>query len=424
MKGHFMEGITLMAKHEKTPEELFAEQFVKQLQPKTVEDVENGLKSIFGPIFESMLQGELTAHLGYDSNDHQPKETTNRRNGSTKKTLKSSVGEIPIKSPRDRDGTFEPVLVPKRKTDISGLEQKVLAMYGKGMSQRDIADIIDDIYGFRLSPQQISIITDSVIEEMTKWQERALKKMYTFMFVDCLYVSIRTDFETKKHAVYCIVAYDLDGRKDILGLWIDETENKHQWLQIFDELKKRGVEDVAFISMDGLPGLEEGAKTIFPKAVIQRCIVHLVRNSIKYIPAKHYKEFTANLKLIYQAPNKKVALLEFEKFKERWAEYPGAIRVWDSNWKHVEQLYNYTDAIRRVMYTTNTIESINSSFRKVTKKGTFPDETAVLKVLYLRVLELYEKWQDKAYRNWPIIRNQLILIEDLGERIDYYEQFE
>lgn len=419
-----MEGITLMAKHEKTPEELFAEQFVKQLQPKTVEDVENGLKSIFGPIFESMLQGELTAHLGYDSNDHQPKETTNRRNGSTKKTLKSSVGEIPIKSPRDRDGTFEPVLVPKRKTDISGLEQKVLVMYGKGMSQRDIADIIDDIYGFRLSPQQISIITDSVIEEMTKWQERALKKMYTFMFVDCLYVSIRTDFETKKHAVYCIVAYDLDGRKDILGLWIDETENKHQWLQIFDELKKRGVEDVAFISMDGLPGLEEGAKTIFPKAVIQRCIVHLVRNSIKYIPAKHYKEFTANLKLIYQAPNKKVALLEFEKFKERWAEYPGAIRVWDSNWKHVEQLYNYTDAIRRVMYTTNTIESINSSFRKVTKKGTFPDETAVLKVLYLRVLELYEKWQDKAYRNWPIIRNQLILIEDLGERIDYYKQFE
>lgn len=419
-----MEGITLMAKHEKTPEELFAEQFVKQLQPKTVEDVENGLKSIFGPIFESMLQGELTAHLGYDSNDHQPKETTNRRNGSTKKTLKSSVGEIPIKSPRDRDGTFEPVLVPKRKTDISGLEQKVLAMYGKGMSQRDIADIIDDIYGFRLSPQQISIITDSVIEEMTKWQERALKKMYTFMFVDCLYVSIRTDYETKKHAVYCIVAYDLDGRKDILGLWIDETENKHQWLQIFDELKKRGVEDVAFISMDGLPGLEEGAKTIFPKAVVQRCIVHLVRNSIKYIPSKHYKEFTANLKLIYQAPNKKVALLEFEKFKERWTEYPGAIKVWDSNWKHVEQLYNYTDAIRRVMYTTNTIESINSSFRKVTKKGTFPDETAVLKVLYLRVLELYEKWQDKAYRNWPIIRNQLILIDDLGERIEYYEKFE
>ena len=419
-----MEGTTLMAKREKTPQEIFADKFVSELQPKTVEDVEEGLKSIFGPIFESMLKGELSAHLGYESNDHNPKETTNRRNGSTNKTLKSTLGEIPIKSPRDRDGSFNSKLVPKRQTDISGIEKKVLAMYGKGLSQRDIADIINEIYGFQLSAQQISIITDTVVEEMTKWQERALKKMYSFMFVDCLYVSIRTEFETKKHAVYCIVAYDLDGRKDILGLWIAETESKNQWLLIFDELKKRGVEDVAFISMDGLPGLEEATKTIFPKAVVQRCIVHLVRNSIKYVPAKRYKEFTANLKQIYQAPNKKVALLEFEKFKERWAEYPGAVKVWDSNWHHVEQLYNYTDAIRKMMYTTNTIESINSSFRKVTKKGTFPDETAVLKVLYLRVLKLYDKWQDKAYRNWPIIRNQLILIDDLGDRISYYEQFE
>lgn len=419
-----MKGTTLMAKREKTPQEIFADKFVSELQPKTVEDVEEGLKSIFGPIFESMLKGELSAHLGYESNDHNPKGTTNRRNGSTNKTLKSTLGEIPIKSPRDREGSFNSKLIPKRQTDISGIEKKVLAMYGKGLSQRDIADIINEIYGFQLSAQQISIITDTVVEEMTKWQERALKKMYSFMFVDCLYVSIRTEFETKKHAVYCIVAYDLDGRKDILGLWIAETESKNQWLLIFDELKKRGVEDVAFISMDGLPGLEDATKTIFPKAVVQRCIVHLIRNSLKYVPAKRYKEFTSNLKQIYQTPNKKVALLEFEKFKERWAEYPGAVKVWDSNWHHVEQLYNYTDAIRKMMYTTNTIESINSSFRKVTKKGTFPDETAVLKVLYLRVLELYDKWQDKAYRNWPIIRNQLILIDDLGDRISYYEQFE
>lgn len=419
-----MEGITQMAKHEKTPQEKFAEQFVAELQPKSVADIEEGLKSIFGPIFESVLKGELSAHLGYESNDHAPKETENRRNGSTKKTLKSSMGEIPINSPRDRDGSFNSALVPKRQTDISGIESKIIALYSKGMSQRDIADVIADIYGFQLSAQQISIITDHVVDDMLKWQERPLKKMYSFMYVDCLYVSIRTEYVTKKHAVYCIVAYDLDGRKDILGLWINESENKHQWLQIFDELKKRGVEDVAFISMDGLPGLEEGARTIFPKAVVQRCIVHLVRNSIKYIPAKSYKEFTANLKLIYQAPNKKVALLEFEKFKERWSDYPGAIKIWENNWQHIEQLYNYTDSIRQMMYTTNTIESINSSFRKVTKKGSFPDEQAVLKVLYLRVLELYEKWQDKAYRNWPIIRNQLILIDDLGDRIAYYEQFE
>lgn len=419
-----MEGTTLMAKKEKTPQELFAEEFVSKLHPQTVKDVEDGLKSILGPIFESMLNGEMSAHLGYGPNDHGPKSTNNRRNGSTRKTLKSSVGEIPINSPRDRDATFNSQLIPKRQTDISGIEQKVLAMYAKGMSQRDISDIIEDIYGFRLSAQQVSIITDSVLEEMAKWQERALKKMYSFLFVDCLYVSIRTEFETKKHAVYCIVAYDLDGRKDILGLWIDESENKNQWLQIFDELKCRGVEDIAFISMDGLPGLEDAAKSIFPKAVIQRCIVHLIRNSIKYIPSKNYKEFTANLKLIYKAPNKKVALLEFEKFKERWSDYPGAIRVWESNWHHVEQLYNYTGAIRKIMYTTNTIESINSSFRKVTAKGTFPNEQSVLKVLFLRVLELYDKWKDKAYPNWPIIRNQLLLIDDLGDRISHYEQFE
>ena len=419
-----MEGTTLMAKHEKTPEEVFAEQFVKELQPQSVEDIENGLKKIFGPIFESILKGELEAHLGYESNNHDPKETANRRNGYTKKTLKSSAGEIPIKSPRDRDGTFNSALVPKRKTDISGLEDKVIAMYAKGMSQRDITDIIDDMYGFKLSAAQISIITDSAAEEYLKWQERPLKKMYAFLFVDCLYVSIRTEYETKKHAIYTIVSYDLDGRKDILGLWIAETENKNQWLQIFDELKRRGMEDVAFISMDGLPGLEEAAQRIFPKAVIQRCIVHLVRNSIKYIPSKLRKEFATNLKLIYKAPNKKVALLEFEKFKERWCDYPGAVSVWENSWNHVEQLYNYTEPIRKIMYTTNTIESINSSFRKVTHKGVFPTEKSVFKILYLRILELYDKWQDKCYPNWPIIRNQLILIDDLGERIAKYEIYE
>lgn len=420
-----MEGNTTLAKKkEPTPQEQFAKDFVKTFSPKTVGDVEEGLKSIFGPIFESMLQGEMDYHLGYSSNDHTPKDTDNRRNGYTNKTLKGKVGEIPIKSPRDRNASFSPELIPKRTTDISDIEEKVIAMYAKGLSQRDIQDIINDIYGFEISPEKISVITDSVLDEMIKWQERPLKRFYSFMFVDCLYVNIRTEFETKKHAVYVILAYDLDGRKDILGLWISETENKHQWLQIFDELKRRGIEDVAFISMDGLPGLEEGAKSIFPKAVVQRCIVHLIRNSIKYIPAKLYKEFSANLKLLYKAPNKKVALLEFEKFKERWHDYPGAIKVWESNWSHVEQLYNYTDTIRKIMYTTNTIESVNASFRKVTHKGTFPTETSVLKVLYLRVLELYGKWQDKSYPNWPMIRNQLILIDDLGERISYYEQFE
>ena len=420
-----MEGTTLMAKKkELTPREAIAQSIVQAYDPKTTEDIQDALKSIFGPIFESMLEGELNYHLGYETNDHTPKDTENRRNGYGKKTLKTSMGDIEIKTPRDRDSSFEPEAVPKRTTDVSSIEGKVLSMYAKGMSQRDISDIIEDIYGFRISHEKISIITDSVLEELATWQRRPLKRFYPFVFVDCLYVSIRTEYETKSHAIYTILGYDLNGRKDILGLWVAESENRHQWMQIFDELKVRGIEDVGFISMDGLPGLEEGASAIFPKAVIQRCIVHLIRNSMKYIPQKKYKAFTTHLKLIYKAPNKKAALLEFEKFKEQWAEYPGAVKVWEANWKHVEQLYNYTEAIRKIMYTTNAIESVNSSFRKVTNKGTFPNETSVLKILYLRILELYNKWSAKSYSNWPIILNQMILIEDLSDRILYYQQFE
>lgn len=420
-----MEGITLMAKKkDKTPGELIAKSIMETYDPKTTDDIQDALKSIFGPIFESMLDGEMEHHLGYASNDRSDKATTNRRNGHGKKTLKTSMGDIEIKTPRDRNASFKPEAIPKRTTDVSSIEGKVLSMYAKGLSQRDIADIIEDIYGFKISHQQISIITDSVLEELATWQSRSLKKFYPFIFVDCLYVNIRTEYETKNHAIYTILAYDLNGKKDILGLWIAESENKSQWMQIFDELKVRGVEDIGFISMDGLPGLEDGAATIFPKAVIQRCIVHMIRNSIKYVPQRKYKAFTTHLKLIYKAPNKKVALIEFEKFKEQWSEYPGAIRVWDLNWKHVEQLYNYTGAIRKVMYTTNAIESVNSSFRKVTNKGTFPNENAVLKVLYLRILELYDKWSRRSISHWADILNQMIMIEDLSDRVLHYQQFE
>jgi len=420
-----MEGITQMArKKNPTLGEAIAKSIIETYDPKTTVDIQDALKSIFGPIFESMLDGEIEHHLGYASNERTEKPTTNRRNGYGKKTLKTSMGDIDIKTPRDREASFEPQAIPKRTTDVSSIEGKVLSMYAKGLSQRDIADIIEDIYGFSISHQQIFIITDSILEELARWQSRSLKKFYPFIFVDCLYVNIRTEYETKNHAIYAILAYDLAGKKDILGLWIAESENKSQWMQTFDELKVRGVEDIGFISMDGFPGLEDGAATIYPKAVIQRCIIHMIRNSIKYIPQVKYKAFTAHLKLIYKAPNKKVALLEFEKFKEQWSHYPGAIRVWDSNWKHVEQLYNYTEAIRKVMYTTNAIESVNSSFRKVTNKGTFPNENAVLKVLYLRILELYEKWSRRSCSNWADILNQMIMIEDLSDRVLYYQEFE
>ena len=400
-----------------------AKAILEQYDCKNVEDMQDAIKDIFGPMFEAMLQGEMDSHLGYGSNDHGPKSTENRRNGYSGKTLKSTYGDIPIEVPRDRDASFEPQAIPKRERDVSGIEDKVLAMYARGMSQRDIAETVEDIYGFEISHDTISTITDRVIGTAEEWQNRPLKKFYTFLFVDCLYVSVRKEMETKNCAVYVILGYDVNGVKDILGIWIGEAEGKHYWMQIFDEIKARGVEDVLFISMDGVSGLEEGAKSIFKDAVVQRCIVHLIRNSIKYIPTKDYKAYTSHLKKVYGAASLKAAEAEFERFKQAWSQYPGAVDVWARSWQHVEQLFNYGSAVRKVMYTTNSIEAVNSSFRKVTKKGSFPSEDAVRKALYLRIAELYRKWAGRPVSNWALVRNQLSMDDKMQARIMKYEDY-
>ena len=398
-----------------------AKLILERYQPESKEDVQNALKDIFGPMLEAMLQGEMDNHLGYEANDHGSKRTDNRRNGYSKKAVKTSYGEIPVSVPRDRESTFEPQVIPKRVKDISGIEDKVLSMYAKGMSQRDIADTIEDIYGFEMSHETISNITDRVMEQVYEWQNRPLKKFYTFLFVDCMYVTIKKDYETKSCAVYVILGYDVNGMKDILGIWINESEGKHTWMQIFDEIKSRGVEDVLFICMDGVSGLEEGAKSIFKDVVVQRCIVHLIRNSIKYIPSKEYKAFTAHLKKVYGASSLKAAEAEFERFKQTWSSYPEAVDVWVRNWLHVAQLFNYGSAVRKIMYTTNAIESVNSSFRKVTKKGAFPSEDSLLKLLFLRVTELNKKWKDRAVANWALVRNQLSMDDSIQNRILKYD---
>jgi len=398
-----------------------AKLILEQYKPESKEDVQDALKDIFGPMLEAMLQGEMDNHLGYEANDHGSKRTDNRRNGYSKKAVKTSYGEIPVSVPRDRESTFEPQVIPKRVKDISGIEDKVLSMYAKGMSQRDIADTIEDIYGFEMSHETISNITDRVMEQVYEWQNRPLKKFYTFLFVDCMYVTIKKDYETKSCAVYVILGYDVNGMKDILGIWINESEGKHTWMQIFDEIKSRGVEDVLFICMDGVSGLEEGAKSIFKDVVVQRCIVHLIRNSIKYIPSKEYKAFTAHLKKVYGAPSLKAAEAEFERFKQTWSSFPGAVDVWVRNWMHIAQLFNYGSAVRKVMYTTNAIESVNSSFRKVTKKGAFPSEDALLKLLFLRVTELNKKWKDRPVANWALVRNQLAMDDSIQNRILKYD---
>lgn len=410
-----------MAKRIEGENARIAREIIEAYQPKTAAEMQEALKDIFGPMFEAMLQGELSAHLGYESNERGEKLTTNRRNGYNQKTLKTTAGDLKIQVPRDREGSFEPRLVAKRQRDVSAIEDKVLSMCAKGMSQRDISEMIEDIYGFEISHEAISTITDSVLEQLEQWQNRPLKKLYTFMFVDCLYVTLRKDYEAKKCAVYVILGYDIDGKKDILGIWLNETESKHHWMQIFDELKKRGVEDVLYLSMDGVTGLEDGARAIFPQVTVQRCIVHLVRNSLKYVPSRDYKAFTAQLKRVYAAPSLAAARSEFERFQTDWSRYPGAVGVWARNWQHVEQLFDLGSAVRKIMYTTNALESVNASFRIVTRKGAFPNENALLKLLYLRVTELTKKWADRPIPNWALVRNQLETDDSIRQRIDHFD---
>lgn len=410
-----------MARKKRNPDaEKLAESILNAYQPESVDDMQDALKDVFGPLFEKMLQGELNNHLGYDAHSKEPKEHDNRRNGYGNKTLKTSFGEVAIDVPRDREASFEPELIPKRKRDVSDIEGKVLSMYARGMSQRDIAATVEDIYGFDISHEMISDITDAVLPELEEWQARPLAKCYAFLFVDCMYVTLRENYEAKEYAVYTILGYDLKGNKEILGLWLNQTESKNRWMQVLDELKARGVEDVFFISMDGVSGLEEGAKAIFPSVIVQRCIVHLVRNALRYIPSKDYKEVCRDMKKFYGASSLNAAHATFDSFQNRWSHYSGAVDVWKRNFAHVEQLFDYGSAIRKIMYTTNAVESVHSSFRKVTKKGAFSNENALLKLLYLRTKELHAKWSGGRIQNWAMVLNQLMINETFSSRIEKY----
>ena len=407
-----------MARKKRNPDaEKLAESILNAYQPESVDDMQDALKDVFGPLFEKMLQGELNNHLGYDAHSKEPKEHDNRRNGYGTKTLKTSFGEVAIDVPRDREASFEPELIPKRKRDVSDIEGKVLSMYARGMSQRDIAATVEAIYGFDISHEMISDITDAVLPELEEWQARPLAKCYAFLFVDCMYVTLRENYEAKEYAVHTILGYDLKGNKEILGLWLNQTESKNRWIQVFDELKARGVEDVFFISMDGVSGLEEGAKAIFPSVIVQRCIVHLVRNALRYIPSKDYKEVCRDMKKFYGASSLNAAHAAFDSFQNRWSHYSGAVDVWKRNFAHVEQLFDYGSAIRKIMYTTNAVESVHSSFRKVTKKGAFSNENALLKLLYLRTKELHAKWSGGRIQNWAMVLNQLMINETFSSRM-------
>ena len=400
-----------MAKRERDPKR---DQLIKALldeyQPKSFQELQDVLKEIFAPLMEDMLQGELDAHLGYQKHDQGQKPTENRRNGSFPKTVRSTMGKVELSIPRDRAGEFEPELVPNGTRDVSGVEEKVLSMYAKGMSDRDISETVAEIYGFSVSHETISRIVDRVQPRLAEWQSRPLNECYPFLFVDALMVSAKSDGKATKKAVYSMIGISQDGIKDCLGFWISETEGAHYWLSIFDELRARGVKKLGFVSIDGLSGLEDGIKSIFPEAVVQRCMVHLVRNSLKYIPSKHYKAFCADLKAMYGAASQTSAKAALESFVGKWSAYPSAVKVWVDNFSHVEQLFDYPAEIRKIIYTTNTIEAFNSALRKVTnRKAAFPNDSAVFKILYLRAMDIIKKWL-KPISGWAVVRGQLDIV--------------
>ena len=377
---------------------------------ETAGDLHSYLKEVFKDALQEMLEAELEVELGYSKGDRKNKRTDNRRNGYSQKTVKTQFGEMDLDVPRDRNGAFEPVVVPKNKKNISGIEQKVISLYARGMSTRDIHDQIKDIYGIEMSAEMVSKITDRLIPEIKEWQTRPLKPIYPFVFMDAIHYKVREDGQIKNKAAYVVLGVDLDGFKDILGIWIGESESSKFWLGVLNELKNRGLEDVLIFSVDRLTGLKEAIQTAYPKAEIQRCIIHQLRNSFKYVSYKDKKEFARDFKAVYTAINEEAAYEALGELEEKWnSKYPFAIKSWDMNWDVLSPFFKYPNEIRTIMYTTNIIESLHRQFRKVTKtKSVFPSDQSLEKMLYLASQNVMKKWS-RRYKNWDYILNQLII---------------
>ena len=407
-----------MAKKEITEEEKIDNQILDLLMKKgikTAPEISKALNQMYGKVVQRLLDEEFNEFMEYEKGSHVNKKDTNRRNGSTSKgkKVKTDNGEITIIPPRDREGKFEPQIVKKRQRVLEGFDNLVISMYAKGNSLKDIKETIREIYSIKLSEETISNMTKSVNEEIVKWQNRKLQKCYPFVYVDCLYCSVKEDLRSIKKAIYVTLGIDTQGKKEVLGIWIDTTESASKWCEIFEELKSRGVEDIFFVSMDGLTGLSEAIESVYPQAITQRCIVHIVRNIYSILPKKETKEIISDFKKIYTSSNLENAKLEYENFIEKYKENKKLIKKVKENIEWIYQLFDYPIGIRKVIYTTNAIESLNSGLRKVTKgKGSFINENALMKVLFLRIQDLQKNWS-KGIRNWGKVQNELsILFED------------
>lgn len=343
---------------------------------------------MFKDAIQEMMNAEFNTSIGYEKSDNKV-DKTNYRNGTSKKTVKSKFGEFELDIPRDRNADFEPVIVPKNQRNIDSIEDKVINLYARGLSTREIGEEIEDIYGIEMSHTMVSNITDAV-SKIKEWQYRPLKSVYPIVFIDAVHFNVKEDNRIIKKAAYIIFGVDNDGFKEVLGIWIGENETAKFWIGTFNDLKNRGVQDILIICSDGLTGIKDAISTAFPKAMQQRCIVHLIKNSVKFVSYKHLKEFCNDLRTIYQSVDEKQARDNLDKVKKKWFDkYPTALKVWEDNWDAICTLFNYSKDLRKIMYTTNAIESLNRSYRKYTKtKGVFPNDDGLLKSLYLATINI------------------------------------
>ena len=406
-----------MPRYRLSPEERAAEQerkenlrnIMKGLEVKNFDDLKDVFKMMVGEMLENGLDGELDDALGYTKYDYRNKQGENSRNGYSKKTLKTSFGETEIKVPRDREGEFEPQLIKKNQTTLTGdIEEKIISMYAKGMTTSDIEAHIKDIYGLECSDTTISRITDKILPVVREWQSRPLEEIYAVVFMDAIHFHVRSEGQIVKKAVYIAIGINMDGIKEVLGMWVGENESAKFWLSVMNSLKNRGLEDILIACVDGLTDFTNAIEAVYPKTEIQQCIIHQIRNTTKFVSYKDIKALMADLKKVYAAVDETTALTELDNFEEKWSnKYPKIAISWRVNWANLSTYFKYPEAVRTLIYTTNTIEGFNRQLRKVTKnKSVFPTDDSLLKMLYLAMIDITKKWTGKR-KDWGQIHSQL-----------------
>ena len=376
---------------------------------QSAEDIQDALKDLLGDTIKEMMEAEMDEHLGYES--YERSENPNSRNGYKQKQIRSKYGETTLSVPQDRDSTFEPKIVKKRQKDISAIDDKIISMYAKGMTTRQISEMIEDIYGFEVSEGMVSDITDRLLPEIEEWQNRPLAEVYPILFIDAVHFSVKDNNVIRKLAAYVILGINHEGKKEVLTIQVGENESSKYWLTVLNELKNRGVKDILIVCVDGLTGIKEAINAAFPKTEYQRCIVHQVRNTLKYVPDKDRKAFAADLKTIYQVAGEKKALAALEHVTEKWTpKYPNSMKRWKDNWDAISPIFKFSATVRKVIYTTNAIESLNSTYRKLNRqRSVFPSDTALLKALYLATFEATKKWTS-TIRNWAQVYGELSIM--------------